>query len=246
MKKANKKKSSKTKRILKIVAGVIIFFTLPSLFFFGFIYFKYNEELPKGKQGIEADDLAHKMLNALDYDAYKNTDYIEWTFKNKHHYKWQKSKNTCEVYWRNKKVNLNLKNYSQSTAYINNTIIEGSEKQKLIEDAIKYFNNDSFWLVAPYKIFDKGVERYLVITNDNKKTLLVTYTSGGSTPGDSYLWHLNSNDKPTSYQMWTSLIPIGGLEASWSDWITTDSNAQLPTAHQLFFMNLDMGNIIGK
>jgi len=38
----------KSKKILKIVAGVIIFFTLPSILFFGFLYFKYNEDLPTG------------------------------------------------------------------------------------------------------------------------------------------------------------------------------------------------------
>ena len=87
----------KTKKTFKIIAGVIVFFTLPSLLFFVYLFFKYNEPLPSGIQGKNADDLAYKMLDALDNDAYENTNYIEWTFKNRHHYKWEKSKNLCTV-----------------------------------------------------------------------------------------------------------------------------------------------------
>ena len=87
----------KPKKKLKIIAGVIIFLTLPSLLFFGFLYFKYNEELPTGAQGEQADALAYKMLDALDYQAYKTTNYIEWTFKRRHHYEWDKANNTCNV-----------------------------------------------------------------------------------------------------------------------------------------------------
>ena len=85
----------KVKKILKICGGIIIFLTLPTLLLFGFLYLKYNKELPKGTKGEQAEQLAIKMLNALDYDAYKSTNYIEWTFKNRHHYKWKKNRQTC-------------------------------------------------------------------------------------------------------------------------------------------------------
>lgn len=56
-------------------------------------------------------------------------------------------------------------------------------------------------MVAPYKVFDKGVERTLIKTKNNKDVLLVTYTSGGSTPGDSYLWLLDDNEKPNAFKI---------------------------------------------
>ena len=56
------------------------------------------------------------------------------------------------------------------------------KKDEFIRSAEAKFNNDTFWLVAPYKVFDVGVERRLVRVNDNENALLVTYTSGGSTP----------------------------------------------------------------
>ncbi len=239
------KKKSPVKRILKIVFGIVIFLTLPSLLFFGFIYIKYNEELPQGELGSEADELAKNMLIALDYKAYEATSYLEWTFKGAHSYKWDKTENQCEVKWKDFKVELNLNNPENSTVYVINQKYDGIDRQKLITKAKNYFNNDSFWLVAPYKIFDRGTERRLVETEDGKKALLVTYTSGGTTPGDSYLWHLDDNFKPMSYQMWINILPIGGLEATWENWITTESGAQLPTFHKLLFLGLEITDIQG-
>jgi len=147
-----KRKKLTLKRILKIIAGIIIFLTLPSLLFFGFLYFKYNEDLPNGVESEQADILAKKMLDALNYNAYKATDYLEWTFKNRHHFKWNKAENTCEVFWKNYKVNLDLENTANSDAFKNDTKIESEEKQALIKKATDYFNNDSFWLVIKYLI----------------------------------------------------------------------------------------------
>jgi hypothetical protein len=237
---------AKPKKILKIIAGTVIFLTLPTLLLFGFIYFKYDKDLPTGIKGEQAEQVAKKMLNALDFEAYKNTNYLEWTFSNRHHYKWNKAENTCEVYWKNYKVNLDLKDISESKAFKNDLKIEGEDSKELIEQARSYFNNDSFWLVAPYKVFDPGTERSLVTLEDGSTSLLVTYTSGGSTPGDSYLWHLDASGKPISFQMWVDILPIDGLEASWSDWTTTESGAQLPTFHKFMVFGLDITNVIGR
>jgi hypothetical protein len=238
-------KQSKTKKALKVIGGIIVFFTLPTLLLFGFVYLKYNEDLPIGTQGLQADQLAIEMLQTLNEDAYLNTDYIEWTFKGSHHYKWYKSDQTCEVYWDKLTVLLDLENQDNSQVFVGEQAYNGIEKQKYITKAEGYFNNDSFWLVAPYKVFDNGVERRLVNTEDDKDALLVTYTSGGSTPGDSYLWHFDDTGKPKSYQMWVDILPIHGLEATWENWVTTDSGAQLPTFHKLLFLGLEMGDVKG-
>lgn len=238
-------KTSKTKRILKIIGGIIIFLTLPTLLFFGFMYLKYNEELPNGQQGTEADQLATSMLNALNEEAYLNTDYLEWTFKGIHHYKWYKTDQTCEVSWDGMTVILDFGNPNNSKVFAGDQEYNGYEKQEYINKAQNYFNNDSFWLVAPYKVFDKGTERRLVTTKQGKKALLVTYTKGGSTPGDSYLWHLDENSKPKSFQMWVDILPIDGLEASWDHWTTTESGAKLPTTHKFLVFELDMGEVKG-
>ncbi|MCB0383641.1 MAG: hypothetical protein KDD05_10215 [Psychroserpens sp.] len=240
-------KTSRVKKIFKIIGGLVVFFTLPSLLLFAYMYFKYNEELPDGIQGKAADVLATNMLDVLNYDAYKATDYIEFTFNKRHHYKWKKSDNTCFVLWQKYMVNLDLTDTSKSIAYAYNLKVEDQELTlELIKKARDYFNNDTFWLVAPYKVFDEGVERRLVKTNENKDALLVTYTSGGSTPGDSYLWHFDDNGKPKSFQMWVDILPIDGLEASWTDWKTTSTNAELPTFHKLLFIGIEIEDIHTK
>ncbi len=170
----------------------------------------------------------------MNKEAFDNTEVLEWSFRGKNHYIWKKQEGIVDVSWDDHKVSLDLKDLSKST---------GGD-QELIETALDYFNNDSFWLVAPYKVFDEGVERRLV-TYDGKDALLVTYSSGGSTPGDSYLWILDENGMPVSYKMWVSIIPLGGVSATWSNWKESNSGIKLPTEHtlSLFGMKIDMGDV---
>ena len=224
----------------KILKGIGIFLAL--IIIIGAIFYvTKNENLPTGTKGEKAEALANKMAKALNYEAYNNAEVLKWSFRNQHFYKWHKSENIVEVSWDDNKVILNTKNPKKSEVFVAD---KKTENQELIQTATDYFNNDSFWLVAPFKVFDAGVERS-VVKHNNEDALLITYTSGGSTPGDSYLWILDENGFPSSYKMWTSIIPIGGIEASWSDWKKTEAGFQLPTKHKmsLFGMELDMGNV---
>ena len=218
------------KKFLKVL-GVLIVLLIVVI---GVYYVANNESLPEGTQGKEADELAMKMVTAMNKDAFEATEIIEWSFRGKNSYKWKKQEGLVEVSWDNNKVTLNLEDHSKSTG--------GSPE--ILQTALDYFNNDSFWLLAPYKVFDEGVERRLVDYEGNQ-ALLVTYKSGGSTPGDSYLWFIDENGLPTSYKMWVSIIPIGGVGATWSDWKQTDSGIKLPTRHELSIMGmeLDMGDV---
>ena len=207
----------------------------------GIYYYANNESLPKGKQGKEADALGIKICNALNYDAFKSTEILEWSFSGKHFYKWYKQENIVEISWQNKKVILYTNAPEKSEVYIDGKKVEHAG---ILKNATDFFNNDSFWLVAPYKIFDTGTERRMVHYN-GKNALLITYTTGGSTPGDSYLWILDNNYFPTSFKMWTKIIPIGGVSATWSPFKEAASGIKLPTKHKLslFGITLDMGAV---
>ncbi|QLE02981.1 hypothetical protein HX109_15915 [Galbibacter sp. BG1] len=209
------------------------------------VYFVYNEPLPVGKEGKEAEALAQKMLKAINYTNYTKTRFIEWSVNNKHFYKWDKEKHRADVKWDENLVKLNLKNYSKSEVFIDGVKMHTEPREELIEKAVNYFNNDSFWLVAPFKIMDKGTVRKLVKLDNGEEALLVTYTQGGNTPGDSYLWKLKSNGFPESYKMWAQIIPIGGMEASWDDWKVTETTTYLPSKHKFLFFTLDMGDVKG-
>ena len=225
------------KKFLKITGAIIVLI----IGFLVVYYFINNEALPEGKKGKEADALAIKMFNAINHEAFEKTEVLEWSFRNAHFYKWNKQNNTVVVSWDENKVLLNTKDKSKSEVFINDKKVEN---QEIIQKATNFFNNDSFWLVAPYKIFDAGTERSIV-KHEGKDALLITYTSGGSTPGDSYLWILDNNYFPTAYKMWTSIIPIGGVSGSWSDWKSTEAGIKLPTKHtlSLFGMEIDMGDV---
>lgn len=218
------------KKLFATIGILILFFVLALVIF----YFAKNESLPEGTKGKEADALAIKMFNAINHEAFDKTEVLEWSFRDKNHYKWYKELGKVEVTLGDDKIKLNLNNISKSKA----------TSKELIDKAVKNFNNDSFWLVAPYKIFDKGTERRLV-NYEGKDALLVTYTSGGSTPGDSYLWILDKNYLPISYKMWTSIIPIGGVGATWSDLQKTEAGILLPKSHKLslFGMQIPMGDV---
>ena len=81
---------------------------------------------------------------------------------------------------------------------------------------------------------------------DGEQALRVTYTSGGTTPGDSYVWLLDSTYVPKSYKMYLKNGRMNGTPATWEDWITTESGTLLPTNHT--FENggqLSMGEVKG-
>jgi len=213
---------------------------------YGALYYLYNEPIPIGESGPEADALAYRMLDALNYKNYNNTKVLEWSFRGDHHYKWDKEKEIVSVSWDDIVVQLDLITPSSSTATINNKSASFEKTQDLIKKAQSYFNNDSFWLVAPFKAFDRGTERYLVDMEDGSEALLVTYTQGGDTPGDSYMWIIKPSGKPKSFKLWTKIIPIGGVEATWEEWIKTESGVFLPTQHKLGPFSISMGEVTGR
>ncbi len=206
--------------------GIVLLLLLVTI---GIYYFSNNESLPQGTTGVKADSLALKMTTALNKEAFDKTEILEWSFRNQHHYKWEKQRGKVQVSWDGNSIELDLNNHANSS---------GGD-QETIQKALHYFNNDSFWLVAPYKVFDEGVERRLVNYED-KEALLVTYASGGSTPGDSYLWFLDEKGMPVSYKMWVSIIPLGGVSATWNDLKLTESGVYLPTTHELSLLGMEI------
>ena len=220
------------------IIGIILLLIIVAISIF---YVANNEEKPIGNKGKEADNLAVKMLTSLNHEAYLNTRFLEWSFRGKHFYKWDKLKNIVDISWDKNKVILYTKSPEKSQVFVDNKEVKNPE---LLKKATDYFNNDSFWLIAPYKIFEKGIER-TIVKHKGKDALMITYTTGGSTPGDSYLWILDDSGKPTAFKMWVSIIPTGGMEASWRDWTTTQSGAFLPTKHQLPIGTLEMGIVKG-
>ena len=207
-----------------------------------FTSFAQGKDLPSGKSGKEADDLAHKILNAINYEAWKNTRFVQWTFVGKRHFVWDKFEQNVEVKWDDVRVVFSTKNFS-GRVYSKGKIIEGEQKTTLLKKAIDAFNNDSFWLNAPAKVFDDGTSRQLIKDPELGTQLLVTYSSGGSTPGDSYLWTVDENGRPIKWEMWVSIIPEGGVPTTWENWTKTKTGAWIALTHNTGSSDVPISNV---
>ncbi|MFT4834681.1 MAG: hypothetical protein ACI83W_000876 [Marinoscillum sp.] len=200
------------KRVL-IIIGVTLVTLLTAIFVF--IQLQRNP-LPPTQEGKEAEALADKMLNALGFEAYKTIDRISWSFPRGHHYVWDKSQDSVLVKWDDYEVKFRTTTLD-GWATLADARLSGEQLKEVLVEAWSMFANDSFWLVAPFKIRDPGTSRGYVKLEEGE-ALLVSYSSGGVTPGDSYLWIFDETGRPKAWRLWTQKIPISGIEFSWHGW----------------------------
>ncbi|MEP1035036.1 hypothetical protein [Ekhidna sp.] len=169
------------------------------------VYLFIDESVPNGTAGQEAEQLADEMLDVLNKPAFDTLTMIKFTYPGGHSYEWNKAENKVRVQWERNDVLLDL---NKSIEDFNVVEYQGYE----------FFLNDSFWMIAPFKVRDDGVVRSSVEVDDGRG-LLVTYTTGGVTPGDSYLWILDDKGFPKAWKLWTSNVPLGGLKIGWGGWV---------------------------
>ncbi|MEL6923768.1 MAG: hypothetical protein AAFO94_06940, partial [Bacteroidota bacterium] len=222
---------------LAIILGVL-------LVAFAIAYLIFNEPLPTGKKGPEADALARKMLMAVDKDGWDTTTVVQWSFMGLHDYLWDKDRNLVQITWSDKKVLLDPDEIS-GKAWENGVEQSEEDAAATVRTAWNYWCNDSFWFNAVVKCFDPGTSRSIVTMEDGSEALLVSYDSGGVTPGDSYLWILDENGLPKSWKMWVKIIPIGGVEFSWEQWKTLPTGAKVASLHDGAVFDLEISEIKG-
>ena len=228
------------KLLVKIIVAILV------LFIIAFIVVKivYSEKLPEGTKGPEAEQLTQRMLSAINKDAWDTIPYVQWSFRDEHHYVWDKQNNEARVIWDEYEVHLDL-DQVHGKAYENGVELSDGAKAKSISTAWSYWCNDSFWFYAPAKIYDPGTSRSAVDLEDGSKGLLITYESGGVTPGDSYLWVMDDSGLPEYWKMWTKIIPIGGVKTTWEDWVTLPGGAKVASIHKAGGLTLELTNIAG-
>lgn len=188
------------------------------------LFLIYNSPLPQGEMGKKADTLALNISKNLGYEAFQKTNFLSWEVRN-YSYLWDRKQKKVTIKWNHNHL-IFYPNTPNNSLVITPKNCSKQQRLQLISTAQKKFNNDSFWLIAPFKFFDPNVERrYIPATKHESESLLITYMSGGTTPGDSYQWFVNDNYRPTYYKMWVKIIPIGGLPANWSHWKKTKTGA---------------------
>lgn len=228
----------KTRTVLRILAILIAVPVLAAVIG----YLALNRTEPQGRTGPEADLLGHRMLDALNVTAWDTTRYVEWTFREKHHYLWDRERNLVRFSNDGLEVLLNADEVS-GTARLNGAQLEGAEADDAISSAWRNFCNDGFWLYAPFKVFDDGTVRSIITMEDGSEALKVTYMQGGVTPGDSYLWILGSDGRPTEWRMWVSILPVGGVAFRITQWEQIPTGAWLPVRHEGDLFALDLTDV---
>ena len=224
---------------MKILKWILI--SVFILIIIGFlIIFLMSQNKPEGEPSREADVLAQNMVKALNYGGFTESKFMTWTFPGGHDYIYYIPTKKAKISWDNIEVYMLLETLRGRT-YVDGKEVFNEEKQKLLDKAWKYWCNDSFWMLAPLKVFDPGTTRKIVKDADGKEGLLVEYASGGATPGDAYLWYLDENLIPTGWRMWTSIIPIQGIYASWEGW--QEHNEVLYSTRHKMLINLEITNL---
>jgi hypothetical protein len=206
-------------------------------------YLAYSEPRPEGEMGPAADALARDMMQAVNVDAWHRTGAVRWSFRGQRHHLWDRQRQLAQVAWDDVEVLVNLSDQS-GRAWQSGQEVSGEKADKLVRKAYEGWINDSFWLNPVVKVFDDGTERSLVESSEGRG-LLVQYTSGGVTPGDAYLWIVGDDGLPVKWKMWTSNLPIGGMDASWEDWITLSTGAKVATGHKLAIARVDLEEVAG-
>ncbi|MEM9195710.1 MAG: hypothetical protein AAGF12_41470 [Myxococcota bacterium] len=211
--------------LIGVIAGVVI-----------------SEEKPTGTPGAEAEALAVAMETAIEKEAWERTGAVRWDFGGRQQHLWDRQRNFSRVRWDETEVLLRLDDQT-GRAYEGGTELTGAVAEERVAEAWSFFCNDSFWLNPIAKLRDDGVT--LSHVDGERPGLLVEYASGGVTPGDAYLWHVGEDHLPTAWRMWVSIIPIGGLEASWEGWTTLSTGAKVATQHDIGPLDLVLSDVAG-
>lgn len=193
---------------------------------------------PTGRPGPEADALARRMTAAVDADAWARTQAVRFVFAGRNHHIWDRARGYASVAWDDVQVVFDTAT-RRGFAWRGGARL--ADAGDLIDDAHAAWVNDTFWLNPVVKSFDPGVERALV----DEDALLVSFGSGGRTPGDAYLWTVGADGRPTAWRMWVSILPIGGLKVSWAGWTRLSTGAWVATEHALGPIDLRLTQVEG-
>lgn len=230
--------ASRLRGCFKIVAVLVLLIILG----IGGLIFSLNEARPTGQAGPDANALAHRMMEASQHTAWQETGAIRWNFGGRQLHLWDRQRMLARVQWADLEVHLDLNDQSGIVRQAGQRLDDDAAAPYL-RQAWSHWCNDSFWLNPLDKLFDEGVVRSVVELDEGGQGLLVEYGQGGVTPGDAYLWTLGDDGLPTQWKMWTQILPLQGVKASWDGWTTVETGAKIATRHKILVLDLELTDI---
>lgn len=149
----------------------------------------------------KAATIANKVVDAMGgLDNYNNTHFIKWDFGKRVLF-WDKWTGDVRVEnpSENQVVLVNV-NTLEGKAFENGSLIADAEKtKKLLDKAKKWWINDSYWLVMPWKLQDPGVTLKYIKTDElangiKADILQLTFENVGVTPDNKYWVYVDQKD----------------------------------------------------
>jgi hypothetical protein len=204
----------------------------------------FNKPRPTGETGPAADEMARTIEKMVDREAWERTGAVRWTFAGRRSHLWDRQRKLVRERVGDEEIFLNLETMT-GKAFRAGKPVADPEAADLVKRTYAHWANDSFWLNPLVKLFDDGVQRSVVTDESGQKKLMVHYTQGGVTPGDAYVWGVGPDGMPTSVQMWVSIIPVGGVEATWDGWMTLPTGAKVATKHLFLTREMLMTDVAG-
>ncbi|MBK8633045.1 MAG: hypothetical protein IPN72_05550 [Saprospiraceae bacterium] len=149
-------------------------FTVAIIVFGAIIFFKIKSEPKPTIVSENGDELARAMQTTLDVSAWDSLHFLHWSFRGDTEYTWDKVQNLVVVKWDGNQVNLTLDKV-EGIAFTDG-VQAGKWKTKwLVRKAWKKWCNDSYWMFAPFKVFDSGTRRTIAKRPDGTQGLWVEY-----------------------------------------------------------------------
>ncbi len=197
------------------------------------------KSVPQGAPGADADALAAKMLAAVNYDAWqKKTAAVAWSFRGDHFHFWDRERDLVEVRWDDYTAQFNKNTLQGRVLEKGQLVTDTGEAAELLAKANAFFINDAFWLNPLFHIESPGVELALVAPN----TLKATFTSGGVTPGDVYVFHVDEAGLVKEMQLWVSIVPLKGSAATFENYAVSETGVKTARLYD-YLVTIDIGDL---
>ena len=168
-----------------------------------------SEEAPSPTDTLaldsKADSVAARLMTAHGADAFSSAPYLRFTFAVETpkgtrvigRHLWDRTTGDYRVEWTGGAdssyvalVNVRSveKGVPEGEVYLNGEKLEGDAAQTARKQAYGRFVNDTYWLLAPLKVFDGGVNRAYAADSSTAEhdVLHLTFGDVGLTPGDQY------------------------------------------------------------
>lgn len=205
----------------------------------------------------KADSVAVRLLEAHGANAFASAPYLRFNFGVETpqgeqvvaRHLWNRSTGEYRVEWAsgpdsNYVALVNVREVQNQmptgTVYLNGRELTGEAAQRARQRAYGRFINDTYWLLAPLKVYDSGVNRTYAADSSTAEheVLRLTFGDVGLTPGDTY-W-LSVSTETGRLDRWSMhLQGMGEDDAprsyTWTDYVTLeapDGNVTLATRHE--------------